>query len=169
MNDLKTITSTLVWDDKTYLLNYQDKNDFSDLPYDLCKQVYGVCFYNNDIVITKSSGVKTGNGWGLVGGHIEKGETFEETLIREVQEETNMQVLKYIPIGVQIVTYPDGITKDYQLRYYAKVKPFGPFVNDPAGSVKEIKLINPKEYKDYFDWGKIGERIITRAINFNSF
>jgi len=30
--------------------------------------------------------------------------------------------------------------------------------------VTEIKLIDPKDYKQYFDWGEIGERIIERAL-----
>jgi hypothetical protein len=44
------------------------------------------------------------------------------------------------------------------------VKPYGDFISDPDGSITEIKLIDPKEYKQYFDWGEIGERIIERAI-----
>ncbi len=108
-------------------------------------------------------GEGTGGGWGLVGGHIEKGETFEETLEREVLEETNMQVLKSIPVGVQEVTTPDGRVV-YQLRFCAIVEPLGKFEKDPAGSVTEIKLIDPKDYKKYFDWDEIGERIIHRAI-----
>ena len=100
----------------------------------------------------------------MVGGHVENGETFEKTLTREVLEETNMKVLKSAPIGYQKVTSPkDNIV--YQLRYCAIVKPIGKFEKDPAGSVEEMKLINPKEYKKYFDWGEIGERIIQRALH----
>ncbi len=78
-------------------------------------------------------------------------------------EETNMQVLKSIPVGVQEVTTPDGRVV-YQLRFCAIVEPLGKFEKDPAGSVTEIKLIDPKDYKKYFDWDEIGERIIHRAI-----
>lgn len=46
------------------------------------------------------------------------------------------------------------------------VKPMGDFLADPAGSVTEIKLIDPKEYRNYFDWGEIGDNIIQRAISF---
>jgi hypothetical protein len=35
---------------------------------------------------------------------------------------------------------------------------------DPAGGVTEIKLIEPAEYRKYFDWGEIGERIVSRAM-----
>jgi hypothetical protein len=30
--------------------------------------------------------------------------------------------------------------------------------------IKKIKLIDPKDYKQYFDWGKTGERMMARAI-----
>jgi len=37
------------------------------------------------------------------------------------------------------------------------------FISDPGGHVSENKIINPADYKKYFDWGEIGERIIKRA------
>ncbi len=156
-----TINSTFTNKGQVIKVKYYDLDSFSSLPYDNCQQAYGVCFYKNKIVIVLGEG--TSGGWGLVGGHIEKWETFEETLVREVQEETNMKVLRSFPIGVQEVTTPDGKLV-LQLRYCAIVEPLGKFEKDPAGSVTEIKLINPKDYKKYFDWGEIGERIIQRAI-----
>src|SRR3989344_2628502 len=45
-----------------------------------------------------------------------------------------------------------------------KGEPYGEFISDPAGSITEIKLIDPKDYKQYFDWGKIGDRILERAL-----
>lgn len=151
------ISSSMFHRGKKYSLVWNDCDSFENLPKDKLQQSYGVCFYEDKLVLTKGSG-----GWNLVGGHIEKGETPEETLIREVQEETNMKVIKQIPIGYQEVTNPDGST-NFQLRSFCIVKPIGRFEKDPAGSVTEIKLIDPKDYKKYFDWGKIGERIMERA------
>ena len=37
-------------------------------------------------------------------------------------------------------------------------------VSSPDGEITEIKLIDPKDIKQYFDWGKIGDRIIERAM-----
>jgi ADP-ribose pyrophosphatase YjhB (NUDIX family) len=157
-----TINSTFTWNGKIFKAEYSDLDTFSKLPFDKCQQVYGVCFYGEKIVIVKGGDGNDGLGWGLVGGHIEKGETFEETLTREVQEESNMIVIKSLPVGVQKVTSPNGEFL-YQLRYMAIVKPLGKFEKDPAGNVIEIKLIDPKDYKNYFNWGEIGERIIRRA------
>jgi len=75
-----------------------------------------------------------------------------------------MEVLLAKPIGYQKMISVDDNSFVYQLRYACIVKPYGPFVSDPGGSIAEIKLIDPNEYKKYFDWGKIGERIIQRAI-----
>lgn len=115
------------------------------------------------MVIVYGEGGDDGKNWGLVGGHVEKGESFEVTLKREVQEEANMEVTYCQPVGVQKVISPDG-KAIYQLRYLALVKPIGKFEKDPAGSVSKIKMINPKNYKKYINWGQIGDSIIKRAI-----
>lgn len=148
-----------------YLIEYQDTDDFSVLPYEKCTQCYGVCFTgNNDMVIVYHGEKKH---WGLVGGTIESGETFDQTLIREILEESNMKVIKYVPLGYQKVTDTRDGSYIYQLRFMCNVEPIGPFVSDPAGSISEIKLIEPKDYKKYFDWGTIGERIVERAMEKN--
>ena len=144
-----------------YILEYCDADSFGHLPYEKCRQTYGVCFFGDEIVIGYGGNKKM---WGLIGGTIEKDEKFEETLAREIQEESNMEVLKAQPVGYQkVVDTRDG-SYIYQLRYVCLVRPYGPFISDPAGSVTEIKIIDPKEYKNYFDWGKIGDRIINRAL-----
>ncbi|MCX6712777.1 MAG: hypothetical protein NTY66_01060 [Candidatus Vogelbacteria bacterium] len=95
---------------------------------------------------------------------MEKGETFIETLKREIQEESNMKVLSCLPIGYQKVTDTRDNSFVYQLRYACLVRPYGPFIEDPAGSITKIKLIDPAGYKQYFDWGQIGDQIISRAL-----
>jgi len=144
-----------------YLFEYSDADSFDQLDYSQCRQTYGVCFYDNKMVI--GYGGQKAN-WGLIDGTIESGEIFEQTLKREIQEESNMEVLSAIPIGYQKMTNTQDGSFVYQLRYACSVRPHGPFISDPAGSITEIKLIDPTEYKKYFDWGEIGERIITRAI-----
>ena len=144
-----------------YIFEYFDADSFDQLEYSHCRQAYGVCFYGNQMVIGFGGNKKD---WGLIGGTIEEGETFEEALVREIQEESNMEVLKSRPIGYQKVTDTRDGSYVFQLRYVCTVRPFGPFVVDPAGGVTKIKLIDPKDYKKYFDWGEIGERIVGRAV-----
>lgn len=143
------------------IFEYTDTDSFDELDKTKCTQTYGVCFCGDQIVIGYG-GHKTG--WGLIGGTIEKGETFEQTLKREIKEESNMEVLSFKPIGYQKAIDSRDNSFVYQLRYACIVRPYGPFVSDPADAITEIKLIDPKDYKQYFDWGEIGDRIIERAI-----
>src|SRR2546428_4821725 len=53
--------------------------------------------------------------WGLPGGAVEPGESVSEAVIREVREETGLEVAPLRLVGVysapaigQVVTYPDG-------------------------------------------------------------
>jgi 8-oxo-dGTP pyrophosphatase MutT (NUDIX family) len=145
-----------------YIFEYSDTDSFDEIEATgRCKQTYAVCFYDNQIIIGCHRAKKS---WGLIGGTIEKGETLEQTLRREIQEESNMEVLSFLPIGHQKVIDTRDNSFFYQLRYVALVKPFGPFISDPADTITEIKLINPMDYKKYFDWGNIGDRIIQRAL-----
>lgn len=148
-----------------YIFEYSDADLFDDLDISKCTQVYGVCFLGDKIVIGYNGKKKC---WGLIGGTIEEGETLEQTLRREVEEESNMEVLSFLPIGHQKVTDTRDNSFYYQLRYVCTVKPYGPFVSDPDDSITEIKLINPKDYKQYFDWGSIGDRIMERALELRS-
>ena len=144
-----------------YTCEYHDADSFDGLENSKCRQVYAVCFCREKMVIG-FGGQK--QGWGLVGGTVEAGETFEQTLAREVREESNMKVLVCRPIGYQKVSDPRDGSSVYQLRYVCVVEPLGSFVADPASGVTKIKLIDPAEYRKYFDWGEIGERIVERAM-----
>ena len=144
-----------------YIFEYEDLDSFDHLDYSLCRQIYAVCFAGDKMVIGYGGAKKS---WGLIGGTIEPGETFEQTLKREIQEESNMEVLKWLPVGVQKVIDTRDDKVIYQLRCVCTARPYGPFVSDPAAAVTEIKLIDPADYRQYFDWGRIGERIISRAL-----
>ena len=135
-------------DGRHFKIEYFDVQTFHDIPIDLVQQVYGVCFHQSKMIIVRN-GVR--GTWGLVGGQREEGESIDQALRREIQEESNMEVLKWKPIGVQKVTDPENKSY-YQLRTVCRVKPLGPFVSDPGGSVTEVKYIDPFTYKKYFDW-----------------
>jgi len=133
-------------------------------------QVQIMAFHGDKLLIVNNT--EWENMYTPVGGGIEPGETPEECLPRELQEESNMRVVgEPRLIGYQScknLTRPDAPIK-YQLRYYAKVEPIGPFDPscDPDGDVTELLEINPTDYKKYFDWGTTGDEIINRAIEFH--
>lgn len=145
---------------KSYKFSYYEVPNFEKLDSTKIKQIYGVCFYQDKMVIVRNGKKNT---WGLVGGKPEEGESLEQTLKREVNEEASMEIIRWRPIGVQEVVDEDG-NVGYQLRAVCKVKPIGDFEEDPAGTISEVKLIEPREYKEYFDWGEIGEKIISRSV-----
>ena len=41
-------------------------------------------------------------------------------------------------------------------------------IYDPDGDITELKLIDPADYKKYFDWGKIGDHIMQRALDWDN-
>lgn len=151
----------------SYRVEYFDADTFDNLPIERCKQCYGVCFYQDKMVIG-FGGMK--KGWGLIGGSVEPGETLIETLVREIKEESNMKIIRAVPVGYQKLSPQSGGEPFYQLRYAATVEPYGEFIGDSGEgmsgekAITDIKFIDPKNYKDYFDWGEIGERIIERAV-----
>ncbi len=157
---MKKFDSQFIYNGVVFPLEWHEVDDFSEVPREHASQIYGVCFYNDDIVLVTSDN-KTFN---LPGGTIEKGETYDETFKREIQEETNMRVVSSKPIGYQIVSKPDG-TKTWQLRVAAKVEKIGDFESDPGGPVTAIKLCKIEEFNSYIQYGKVGERLIQRALD----
>ena len=142
--------------DVTY---YEGMDPIQNLEGKILQGVHAYCFYKNKLVVVYAENKKY---WTPPGGSIESGETFEEAVIREVQEETNMKVLKQELIGYQDIYEPDRIIR--QTRSFCIVESYGDFVSDPDGDITEIKLIDPKDYKGYFDWGEIGDRIMDRVL-----
>ena len=150
--------------DPLVTFEYTDADGFEGLEKEHIKQSYGICFCEGKLVIVFGYFGSQKREWGFPGGRIEKGETYEQALKREIQEESNMEVLAYLPVGYQKGSKV-GHGFSYQLRYVCLVRPFGEFVEDPAGGViTEVKLIDPADYKKYLDWGKIGDRFVERGL-----
>ncbi|MEK6890756.1 MAG: NUDIX domain-containing protein, partial [Nanoarchaeota archaeon] len=109
--------------------------------------------------------------WSLPGGTPEKGETFEQTLIREVDEEANVNIINIKPIGYNKIDEIKNGKKSvfYQLRFIAKVSKIKKQTPDPATSTQfERKFINPKDFLSYTHWGISGKQMIKRALKINS-
>jgi len=120
--------------------------------------VHAYCFCDGKLVLVYTEKKKY---WTPPGGGIEPGETFENAVVREVKEEANMKVLHQELIGFLDVYETDRVVR--QIRSLCIVEPIGDFVADPDGDITAIKLIDPADYKKYFDWGEVGDRIMIRA------
>ncbi|MEK7607690.1 MAG: NUDIX hydrolase [Patescibacteria group bacterium] len=138
---------------------YKDINSEKDLIDKKITGVHAYCFYENKLIVVYSE--KKGY-WTPPGGKVEKNEDLESAVIREVKEETNMRVVCQRFIGYQDISEPQGLVS--QTRSVCIVEPYGDFISDPDGDITEIKLIEPKDYKKYFDWGEIGDHIMKRAL-----
>ncbi len=141
------------------IIYYEGVDPMQDLKGKFLQGVHGFCFYDNKMVVVYAESKKY---WMPPGGGIEKGETYEKALIREVKEETNMKVLHQELIGFQDIYEPEQIVR--QTRSFCTVEPYGDFISDPDGEITEIKLIDSADYKKYFNWEKIGNRIMQRAL-----
>ena len=140
---------------------YEEADPMKNLDGKVLHGVHGFCFYGDKLIIVYSEKKKS---WGLPGGGIESGETIEKALVREIKEETNMKVLYQELIGFVDINEPERVTRI--TRSFCMVEPYGDFIadDDVEGDVTEIKLIDPGDYKKYFDWGVIGEHIMKKAV-----
>jgi len=80
------------------VFEYYEADTFENLPHANCRQVRAITYdpkLKKVFVVSSLSGT----GWGHPGGTIESGETFEQTLGRELVEETNTRLVKAVPIG----------------------------------------------------------------------
>lgn len=138
---------------------YNDIDSEIDLGDKKIKGVHAYCFCGDKLVLVYSDKKEY---WTPPGGKVEDGEDIRSAVTREVKEETNMNVIKQRFIGCQDISEPQGIVS--QTRSVCIVEPHGPFLSDPDGDITKIELIDPKDYKKYFDWGEIGDHIMQRAL-----
>lgn len=142
----------------TFSVVYHDADSLAELGERKVSGVHAFCFYKGRMVVVFS---EAKGYWTPPGGGVEAGETVEEAVAREVREETNMRVVSQRLIGFQDVFEPTKVVT--QTRHFCVVEPIGKFEKDPDGDITEIKLIDPKDCKKYFDWGSVGERIVERT------
>jgi ADP-ribose pyrophosphatase YjhB (NUDIX family) len=157
------VSDYLAKDGTKYVFEYFEADSFAHLPHNECSQILGIAFHGDKIIVVNN--IEHPGKYTLIGGGVDGGENPDDSLVREIQEESNMNVLHFQPIGYQSVVDTTGVVAPYyQLRYFCVVEPYGPFVSDPAGDVTEVLEIDPRDYRKYFDWGEKSDLIINRAL-----
>lgn len=144
---------------QTLDVTYYDIDDEKELGDKKVRGVHAYCFCGDKLVIVYA---EDKGYWTPPGGGVEPGESITEAVAREVLEETNMRVIKQELIGYQDIFESDKINT--QTRHICLVESIGEFESDPDGDVTEIKLVDPKDLKQYFDWGVVGDRLLERAL-----
>jgi 8-oxo-dGTP pyrophosphatase MutT (NUDIX family) len=140
---------------------YREIENFDEIRHLPLKSVGGISIYNEKMVLVFA---KKRLSWEMPGGGMEKGESIEEAFKRELKEEANMEALQIFPLGYDTLTNRSTGMNIYQVRVACIAKPFGEFVKDPDGDITEIQLIEPKEYKRFFNWGKRSDVMVEKAL-----
>ena len=80
--------------------------------------------------------------WALPGGRMDPGETVEQTIVREVKEETGLDTVIVCKVGEYV---EKGIKDDIDYEYYPTcfvVKPVGGEIKKQESEIQEIKLFS---------------------------
>lgn len=147
-------------DRKAYEIIWHDSTDFSRISP--ITQVYGVCFTKDRKICI----VENPRGhWTLPGGTPEKGESFKQTLKREVDEEADIKITNIELLGYQKVNNKKIGRNVYQLRYSAIISKIKKQTIDPATKrIGERAFIKPEDFLKYVKWGNTGEAMLKKAV-----
>ena len=80
--------------------------------------------------------------WALPGGRADPGETVEQTILREVKEETGLDVVVVSKVGEY---HEQGVQGDFEYDYYPAcflMKIVGGEITKQESEIEEIKLFN---------------------------
>lgn len=142
-------------------VHHVDVDHFDDIPDELKLKAHAVCLYNGKMLLVNHPEWDI---WSIPGGTRDAGESIEETLKREIVEETNCEVVDYRPIAYQKVVSPNGETHHYRLQYLCNVVPLGDFKEDPAGNINKIAWIQPSDFEGHIENKEFKRSVIRRAL-----
>jgi len=149
------------WKDSDYELELHSLDNYCDLSK--VDQVQAVCFLNsNEVVFYKNIEGYLGN----PGGTVEKGESIEKTIKRELIEEAQLKLIDWRTIGFEQVFYPKKLEskeKSCFLRIVAKVELMDKPIKDPDGKAIDRVVIDINKAIEKLNWGEKGEKLIELA------
>ncbi len=102
-------------------------------------------FPDDRILLVKRATVVFKGYWALPGGRVDAGETVEQTVVREVKEETGLNVEILKKIGEY---HEKGVKDDIEYDYYPAcflARPMGGMIKRQEREVEEIKLFRLEE------------------------
>lgn len=149
----------------TYTFTWTKGNDMEAFrPF---TQVYGVCFNEKGEILVHND---EDSPWGIPGGSPEEGETPEETLKRELLEESDVEVVDCQLLGGQMVEIPNNPNKKegdrfFQLRYACMIDKVLEQTPDPDnGRIHGRKFVPKERINKEVKWGNSGRALFADAI-----
>lgn len=135
---------TTVHKGKTFITEFLDKTNFEELGCLSQAQCYIFDDKNNICLVDCNHDDK----WTIPGGTVEPhDESIEVTLLREILEEADLEIIQPIRIGVVKVLVEKSGDIFYQAKFTAKVKTIHPQTMDPAyNKIPKRKFIPHQEY-----------------------
>jgi 8-oxo-dGTP diphosphatase len=115
-------------------LKYTGKTSTAIVPYP-----------DNKILLIKRNTIPFKGYWALPGGRMDPGERVEQTIVREVKEETGLDVTIVRKVGEYV---EKGMKDDVEYEYYPTcfvVKPVGGEIKKQESEIQEIKLFSLNE------------------------
>jgi 8-oxo-dGTP diphosphatase len=127
-----------------------------------------IIFSPDKILLIKRATVPFKGYWALPGGRVDPGETVEQTIVREVKEETGLDVAVVSKIGEY---HEQGVQDGVEYNYYPAcflVKTIGGEIKKQESEIEEIKLFSLNEIPEIlaFEHAKmIKDYVTARQIN----
>jgi 8-oxo-dGTP diphosphatase len=101
-----------------------------------------ILYPDSKILLIKRNTVPFIGYWALPGGRMDPGETVGQTIIREVREETGLEITIVCKVGEYV---EKGVKDDVEYEYYPTcflVKPVGGEIKKQESEIQEIKFFN---------------------------
>ncbi len=150
--------------DKFYDCEYFDDVDFESL--ETVRQAYGFVF-DDEGKICVVNVRHNEDGWCLPGGGPEDyDDNFESTLIREVDEEADLNIKDIKRIGyIRVVSRDNPDDVQNLLRYVARVDEVKEQTEDPChGKIPFRKFVSVDEFEKVVNWGESGKVQLMKAL-----